>query len=80
MTGDILDVVEEDDGSGWTRVARAGNKGLVPTTYLRFVSDQDERPEQSVSPSGSAADSLASSNVKGFRKTVRVRFEFLNFN
>lgn len=48
--GETLDVVEEDDGSGWTKV-RSGNKqGLVPTTYLEIVKDDDRRKGPSVAP------------------------------
>lgn len=37
--GEALDVVEEDDGSGWTlvRLTQSGNQGLAPTSYLEIT-------------------------------------------
>ena len=39
-TGDIVSVLQEDDGSGWTvgRLARNGMTGLVPTSYIKIQS------------------------------------------
>ncbi|XP_071802027.1 formin-binding protein 1-like [Asterias amurensis] len=36
--GDVLDIMEEDTGDGWTRVRKGDNEGFVPTTYLEFDS------------------------------------------
>ncbi len=38
ISGDILEIVEADDGSGWTKVSRSGIIGLVPTSYIESVS------------------------------------------
>lgn len=32
--GELIDVLEEDDGDGWTRVRRGNEEGYVPTSYL----------------------------------------------
>lgn len=41
--GEDLDVVEEDDGSGWTmvRLTQSGKQGLAPTSYLE-INKNDE--------------------------------------
>ena len=32
-----MQILEEDDGSGWVKVVdKAGNKGLVPASYLEL--------------------------------------------
>ncbi|KAI3402508.2 BZZ1 [Candida oxycetoniae] len=38
--GDEINVVEEDDGSGWTLVNGAQGQGLVPTSYIEIISRQ----------------------------------------
>ena len=36
--GEVLDVVEEDKGDGWTRVRRAnGDEGYIPTSYVSIA-------------------------------------------
>uniref|UniRef100_A0A8K9XQF9 Thyroid hormone receptor interactor 10a n=1 Tax=Oncorhynchus mykiss TaxID=8022 RepID=A0A8K9XQF9_ONCMY len=36
--GEVLSVVEEDKGDGWTRVRRAnGNEGYIPTSYVSIT-------------------------------------------
>ncbi|SGZ54453.1 CIC11C00000003637 [Sungouiella intermedia] len=41
--GEDLDVVEEDDGSGWTmvRLTQSGKQGLAPTSYLEINKNYD---------------------------------------
>lgn len=41
--GEDLDVVEEDDGSGWTlvRSTLTGKQGLAPTSYLEITKNDD---------------------------------------
>jgi hypothetical protein len=37
MAGTVVNVLEEDDGSGWVKVGDAnGGKGLVPATYVQL--------------------------------------------
>lgn len=42
--GDEMDVIEQDQGDGWTRVKRKdGSEGFVPTSYIQcHFYDQDE--------------------------------------
>ena len=36
--GAFVELLEEDDGSGWVKVAdEAGGKGLVPASYISMV-------------------------------------------
>lgn len=36
--GDVFDIVDEDDGSGWTMIHSAnGQEGLVPTSYIENI-------------------------------------------
>ena len=36
--GETVNVLEDDDGTGWIKVANgSGKKGLVPVTYLESV-------------------------------------------
>jgi formin-binding protein 1 len=38
VEGAAVDVLEEDDGSGWVKVADdRGGKGLVPASYIELV-------------------------------------------
>lgn len=41
--GEELDVVEEDDGSGWTlvKLLLSGKQGLAPTSYLEITKSED---------------------------------------
>ncbi|THH08450.1 hypothetical protein EW145_g2696 [Phellinidium pouzarii] len=40
--GSILQVIEDDDGSGWTKVADGkGGKGLVPASYVELVEEEE---------------------------------------
>ena len=36
--GDVLDLMEEDTGDGWTRVRKGDEEGFLPTSYLDFES------------------------------------------
>ena len=35
--GEELVIVEDDDGSGWTLVARGSEEGYVPTSYVQKI-------------------------------------------
>ena len=35
--GEELIIVEEDDGSGWTRVLRGDEEGYIPPSYVQRV-------------------------------------------
>ena len=38
--GETVDVLEEDDGSGWIKVAnKSREKGLVPASYVKVAND-----------------------------------------
>lgn len=46
VAGETYDVVEEDDGSGWTTLRSAdGLQGLAPTSYLTFTSAGTNRSD-----------------------------------
>lgn len=55
--GTVVRVLEEDDGSGWVKVADSeGEKGLVPATYLEDVGGrplEKSEPPQQISQQGS---------------------------
>ena len=36
-SGEELIVIEEDDGSGWTRVMRGQEEGYIPTSYVQNI-------------------------------------------
>ncbi|KAI8971437.1 hypothetical protein BDF20DRAFT_679063 [Mycotypha africana] len=38
--GDILTVVEPDDGSGWIKAQRGAEVGLVPANYIEYITNQ----------------------------------------
>jgi uncharacterized protein YgiM (DUF1202 family) len=41
--GAIVEILEEDDGSGWVKVLdESGNKGLVPASYVELQSTAPE--------------------------------------
>jgi uncharacterized protein YgiM (DUF1202 family) len=43
--GTSVHVIEEDDGSGWVKVADSqGGKGLVPASYIKLVNEADSEP------------------------------------
>ena len=47
--GETVKVLEEDDGSGWVKVANnSGGKGLVPASYVEVVGPEKKR--SSVTP------------------------------
>lgn len=50
LAGSTVRLVEEDDGSGWVKVADSrGGKGLVPITYLQIgQSGRDASPVPAV--------------------------------
>ena len=42
----IVQVVEDDDGSGWVKVADSkGGKGLVPASYIEIVEEGSAAPQ-----------------------------------
>jgi len=50
--GEMVTVLEEDDGSGWVKVANSsGGKGLVPASYVEEVGSGGD---SSVTPRSSA--------------------------
>ena len=50
--GDVVRVVEEDDGSGWVKVDDgSGGKGLVPASYVQLTETAPQHGGH-VSPSG----------------------------
>jgi uncharacterized protein YgiM (DUF1202 family) len=51
--GETVKVLEEDDGSGWVKVANdSGGKGLVPASYVEVIEGRETKP--SVTPRTSA--------------------------
>lgn len=39
--GEYVDILEEDQGDGWTRIQKLdGSSGFVPSSYLRIDSQQ----------------------------------------
>ncbi|KAI5119404.1 hypothetical protein M0805_005947 [Coniferiporia weirii] len=43
--GSIVQVLEDDDGSGWTKVADGnGGKGLVPASYVELIDEEYQSP------------------------------------
>lgn len=43
--GDIFNVIDEDDGSGWTMINNNGKEGLVPTTYITIIPGSSPAPD-----------------------------------
>jgi len=65
--GMLVHVYEEDDGSGWVKVADAkGIKGLVPTSYIEMINS--EKSEQS--------DATSHSVQQGSGRYVRGLYEY----
>ncbi|KAI0373757.1 hypothetical protein BV20DRAFT_962334 [Pilatotrama ljubarskyi] len=61
----IVHVLEEDDGSGWVKVADdSGAKGLVPASYIEFLS-ANPAPNIDASSSSSGADRSRGEYVRG---------------
>ena len=59
--GAIVRVVEEDDGSGWVKVAdEGGGRGLVPASYI-------EAPDAIPAPKAGAGQSVGSGQFGGCR-------------
>lgn len=56
VEGSIVQVLEEDDGSGWVKVTdRSGGKGLVPASYLEAVDDNSNDQPVQITPHPVAA-------------------------
>ena len=52
--GETVKVLEEDDGSGWVKVANnSGGKGLVPASYVEMVGPGEKK--RKVTPRASTA-------------------------
>ncbi|KAH9948829.1 hypothetical protein B0H21DRAFT_731329 [Amylocystis lapponica] len=64
--GTSVEVLEEDDGSGWVKVAdNTGGKGLVPSSYIQFTDAlvaPDQEPPTASEPSGAGR---AGEHVRG---------------
>ncbi|KAI0357415.1 hypothetical protein OH77DRAFT_1450808 [Trametes cingulata] len=61
----IVHVLEEDDGSGWVKVADdSGAKGLVPASYIEFMS-ANPAPNSSTSSLSSGTDQMSGEYVRG---------------
>ena len=52
--GAVVDVLEDDDGSGWVKVADgSGGKGLIPASYIEaFDHDAGATASRSSTPTG----------------------------
>lgn len=47
IEGELLSVVEEDKGDGWTRVRRnLEDEGYVPTSYIKVFLDSNAKGER----------------------------------
>ncbi|KAI9061334.1 hypothetical protein FKP32DRAFT_948969 [Trametes sanguinea] len=61
----IVHVLEEDDGSGWVKVAdESGGKGLVPASYVEFL-DATPAPNSSTSSLSSGTQPTTGEYVRG---------------
>jgi formin-binding protein 1 len=64
--GATVRVVEEDDGSGWVKVAdEDGGQGLVPASYI-------EAPDATPAPKPGAGQSAGSGQFGGCLATTRL--------
>jgi hypothetical protein len=45
--GDILHIVEHDDGTGWIKAQLGGQVGMVPANYVEYVGDARSSVDQS---------------------------------
>ena len=50
VSGEVMEILEFDDGSGWTSVKLSGGQGLVPTSYLEILDDGGKKKGPSVPP------------------------------
>ncbi|ANB13557.1 Bzz1p [Sugiyamaella lignohabitans] len=57
--GQRLEVIEEDDGSGWINVRHGSEEGLVPASYVQLL------PMTATIPKSVSNDSLVSGGVAG---------------
>ena len=74
--GEIVKVVEPDDGSGWVKVAdESGGKGLVPASYIELEKKSPKAKPRPPPPRGSAAKK--SGSVYGMHNPLikRIRAE-----
>jgi len=47
--GTQVQVLEDDDGTGWVKVAdEHGNRGLLPASYIEIVHDNETQPPNTV--------------------------------
>ncbi len=59
--GEIVKVVDPDDGSGWVKVAdEEGGKGLVPASYIEVEKKSPKAKPRPPPPRGSAARKTSS--------------------
>ncbi|KAJ3009402.1 hypothetical protein NUW54_g2793 [Trametes sanguinea] len=65
LADSIVHVLEEDDGSGWVKVAdESGGKGLVPASYVKFL-DVTPAPNSSTSSLSSGTQPTTGEYVRG---------------
>ncbi|CAH6720938.1 protein Bzz1p [[Candida] jaroonii] len=50
--GDIFNVIDEDDGSGWTMINNNGKEGLVPTSYITIIPGSSPAPSDTPKKKG----------------------------
>ncbi|KAI0916824.1 hypothetical protein AcW1_007829 [Taiwanofungus camphoratus] len=64
--GAIVQVLEEDDGSGWVKVAdNSGGRGLVPASYIELLSAVSTTPQNPVAIPASSRQQGSGQYVKG---------------
>lgn len=70
LAGTSVDVLEEDDGSGWVKVAdTTGGKGLVPASYIQ-ISDASTVADQGLpAPPESSHSQRVGESGTLFRRT-----------
>ncbi|RPA85601.1 actin polymerization protein Bzz1 [Ascobolus immersus RN42] len=72
-----MQIVEDDDGSGWIRVKHAGSEGLVPATYIEKITPSFTQPPTSPAPSFALnlgrdrSDSVHSASSTGTNNTMK---------
>ncbi|CAL1712731.1 unnamed protein product [Somion occarium] len=68
-TGEMVQVIEEDDGSGWVKVAdQSGGRGLVPASYIELTDN--------VGPSVSGNNTRGPRTSQGSGKFVRGLYNY----
>jgi hypothetical protein len=70
----IVEVVEEDDGSGWLKIAHGGKEGLIPTSYAAELSEDDGQGSEVASPTTSRQPATQGCGIFG-----QLRFNRLDY-